>query len=283
MLDYKEFTDVDLKMHLQSGSKIKLGNLVIKPYTLKEIKDFGYTNYMQNLQFVSITIDDFVASVVDDDKRAILEEQRANLKTFDFYVTLGGLELLDNLCQALAMIFRTDDIRLLDNGIIAINFVKNGALYFNEDGDVAVNEEKFEALSEEEITLVHRDNFDDIVKIVKFQNYLSKEYEASKEEQYADEETRKLMEDMERHRKRVEAKKKAQQEEDGGNIDIADIISAISSKSNSINKLSIWRYTLFQLYDEYSRLELIDNYNFSIKAMMAGAEKVDLKHWSSKL
>ena len=107
------------------------------------------------------------------------------------------------------------------------------------------------------------------------------------EENPVDEQTRKLMEEMEGFRKKVESKKKAQKmAEQGGedeDVDIADIISAVSSKSNSINRLNIWAYTLYQLYDEYSRLELIDNYDFSIRALMAGAEKVDLKHWSSKL
>jgi hypothetical protein len=63
MLDYKEFKELDLKLHLQSGSNIKLGNLVIKPYTLEEIKDYGYTNYMTNLQLMSISVDDFLSSV----------------------------------------------------------------------------------------------------------------------------------------------------------------------------------------------------------------------------
>jgi hypothetical protein len=140
------------------------------------------------------------------------------------------------------MVFRTEDIRLLDDGIIAIDFVNKGVLKIDEDGKVFIDEEALETLPEDEITLVHRDNFDDIVEIIKFQNYLSKKYEQSDTEQYADEETRKLMEDMERHRKRVEAKKKAQKDSDGEeDIDIADIISAVSSKSNSVNKLNVWR------------------------------------------
>ncbi|MER2007487.1 MAG: hypothetical protein ABS939_08535 [Psychrobacillus sp.] len=285
MLDYKELNDIDLKLHLQSGSDIKLGNLVIKPYTLEEIKTFGYTNYMSNLQLISISMDDFISSVVDMEKRNMLEEQRTNLRIFDFYVNLGGMELLDKLLQSLSMIFRTDDIRMLDESTVAIDFVNKGIVNFDEDGTPFINQDKLEELPEDEITIVHRDNFDDIVEIIKLQNYLSKNKSEKKEEKYADEETRKLMEDMERHRKRVEEKKKAQAKAEGNDdeVDISDIISAVSSKSNSVNKVTIWKYTLYQLYDDYSRLELIDNYNFSIKAIMAGAEKVDLKHWSSRI
>ncbi len=94
------------------------------------------------------------------------------------------------------------------------------------------------------------------------------------------------MEIMENNRKKVEAKKKAKRLAEHGEeeqIDISDIISAVSQKSNTVDIFNIWNLTLYQLYDAYTRLELIDGYEFSIKAMMAGAENVDLKHWSSKI
>lgn len=286
MIDYKDLKEIDLKLHLQSGSEIKLDNLVIKPYSLREIKDVGYTNYISNLQMISISMDDFITSVTDEEHRKMLESERTNLKTLDFYVTLGGVEILVGLFQALSMIFRTDDVRMLEDGVIALNFVKIGVIELDEQGNSSVNEERLVSLKEEDMTLIHRDNFDDFVRIVQLQNYLTKDFEEDEEEELAiDEETKKLMEQMKKHRKKVEEKKKAQRQADGddGDIDISDIISAVSSKSNSINKLNVWDFTLYQLYDEYSRLELIDNYHFSLKAIMAGAEKVDLKHWSSKL
>lgn len=286
MLDYRKVQEIDLKLGLLSGGSIKVENLIVKPYTLEEIKEYGYSEYMRNLQWISVSIDDFIESISDKEKRDILEEQRANLKTFDFYLRLGGQEILDSSLVALKMIFRTEDVRLLD-GVIAIDFVKIGILREDENGELSVNNEILESLSEDEIKIVHRDNFDDLIEVVKIQNYLQKPVvKKDKEINPADEETKKLMEDMERHRKKVEEKKRRQQyaeKGEGDDIDISDIISAVSSKSNSINKLNIWLLTLYQLYDEYSRLELIENYDFSIRAMMAGAEKIDLKHWSSKL
>jgi len=285
MLEYKDLKGVDLKLTLLSGSEIKIGNLVIKPYTLGEIKDYGYTNYMTNLQLLSISLEDFITSVDDIEKRVILEQQKMNLKTLDFFISFGGEELLEAVLKSLSMIFRTEDVRVLDNnnGVIAIDFVKKGIFKVDEYDEIEVNHELLDSLSEDEITVVTRYNFDELVEAIKLQNYLEKPKEQDEEEQYADEATRKLMEDMKRHRKRVEEKKKAQQQSDGNDIDLSDIISAVSSKSNSINKLNVWQFTLYQIYDEYSRLELIDNYDFSIQAMMNGAEKVDLKHWSSRI
>lgn len=283
-MDFKGINELDLKLLLLSGSKIQVDNLEISPYTLEEIKDYGYTKYIQNLQWISISIDDFINSIVEEEKKNFLENQKANLKVFDFYIKLGGQELQDSLLSALSMIFKTNDVTILDS-VVALNFEKMGLIIRNEDGGLTVNEEKLNSISEDEIKIVHRDNFDDIVNVIKFQNYLEKP-KSKKEENInpADEETRLLQEHMKRMREKVEAKKRRQQQDDnGGEIDIYDIIDAVSSKSQTINKLNVWQLNLYQLYSEYARLELFDNYDFSIKAMLAGAEKIDLKHWSSKL
>jgi hypothetical protein len=279
--------EVDLKLLLLSGSRMKVDNFIITPYTIEEIKDYGYSNYMMNLQWVSISIDDFIKSVLDIEKRMLLEQEKSKLKTFDFYVKLGGQEMLEGLLVALSMIFKTSDVRVLQDGVIAVDFVKNKILIENEDGLLVVDEHALESANEEELILIHRDNFDNLVEVVKLQNYLTKPAKKNdRESNPADDETRQLMEHMEKMRKKVEEKKrrqKHQDKDDDSDVDISDIISAVTAKSNSINKFNVWRLTLYQLYDEYARLELIDNYDFSIKAMMAGAEKIDLKHWSSKI
>lgn len=279
-------SEVDLKLSLLSGGEIEVENLSVVPYKLREIKDYGYTEYTQSLQWISLSVDDFIDSMNDDGKKDFLEEQKANLKTFDFYTKIGGRELGEALMQALSMIFRTDDIRILDEGVIALDFEKLGIIVRDEDGNPSLSEERLDTLTESDLKIIHRDNFDDIMSVVRLQNYLEQPVpKKANELNPADEETRKLQEHMIKMREKVEKAKKQQQEDngDGKEVDIADIISAVSSKSNSINKLNIWDFTLYQVYDEYARLELIDNYSFSLQAIMAGAEKIDLKHWSSRL
>lgn len=286
MRDFREMEGVDLKLHLLSGSSIKVDNIELFPYTVEEIKDYGYSKYMMNLQWLSITVDDFIKSVLDIEKRMLLEVEKSKLKTFDFYTKLGGQEMLEGLMEALAMIFKTDDVRLIDERTIAVDFLNKGILEEDEEGELVLNEEVLNSLNEEEIVLVNRDNFDKIVEAVKILNYLKKPSDKnSREENPADEATRQLLEQMKQNEEKVKKAKQRQNEngEDDEETDISDIISAVTVKSNSISKLNVWKLTLFQLYDEYARLELIDNYDFSIKAMMAGAEKIDLKHWSSKL
>lgn len=285
MRDYREFDGLDLKLNLLRGKEIRVDNLFVPPYTLEEILEYGHSDYMMNIQILLITVDDFIASVVDLEKKLMLEVEKSNLRAFDFYMNLGGSELRDELMNALAMIFKTDDIRIIDNEVIALDFVTIGIMKEGEDGRMVVDQDILDVLDEDAVKVIHRNNFDDLVKVVKLQNCLSKpDGDLKRGANPADDETRELMEFMDKMNEKVNKKKKAQQQHDNdGDIDIHDIISAVSSKSNSINKLNVWDLTIYQLYDEYSRLELIDNYDFSIRAMMAGAEKIDLKHWSSKI
>jgi hypothetical protein len=285
MKDYKEMEQVDLKLQLLSGRGIKVGNFEVSPYTMEEIIEYGYSSYMLNLQWLSLTVDDFIKSVLDLEKRIYLQTEKSKLRTFDFYTKLGGQEMLEGLLESIAMIFKTDDVRVIEEGVIAVDFAKIGILMENESGQMVVNNEVLESVSEEDLKLIHRDNFDDLVEAIKILNYLTKPVDNKRKDNPADEEARQLLEHMEKMRKKVEDKKKKQKQADGDDedVDISDIISAVTARSNSISKLNVWKLTLYQLYDEYARLELIDNYDFSIKAMMAGAEKIDLKHWSSKL
>lgn len=283
MANYKDLNELDLKLHLLSGSQIAIDNILLKPYQLKEIRDYGYTKYINDIQWLSLGIDDFINSISDTQKKDFLIEQKENLKVFDFFIKLGGTDVFERLTQSLGMIFRTDDIKVIGEGIIGIDFEKMGILTKVKNSYV-VNQDILESIEEKDIRLVHRDNFDDIIEVVKLQNYLMKAEEKDDEINPANDEVRALMEHMQKMREKVEAKKRAQKSQDGDmDIDISDIISAVSSKSNSINRFNIWDLTLYALYDEYSRLELIDSYETSIRAIMAGAEKINLRHWASKL
>lgn len=278
----KDFDELDLKLILQKGNAISVDGIEVEPHTIGEIVEFGYSKYMHNIQWVSLSIDDFMKSIAEADKREVLESQRDKLKTLDFYIQLGGQEMMQGLIESLSMILKTDDVRILEDGIIAVGFKEMGIFTVDDNGEYSVNGEILESINEEDLKIIHRDNFDEIIQAVKLQNFIKKPSEV-KEDTYEDEATRKLAELMKKNAERVNNIKKNQSDSDEDGIDISDIISAVSSKSYSINELNVWELTLYQLYQKYSRLELIDNYDFSIKAMMAGAEKIDLKHWSSKL
>lgn len=281
-MSIRDINELDLKLVLQSGREIVVDGIGIKPFTLDEIVDIGYSTYMKKIQWISLTVDDFLEAVTEEDKKAYLEQEKDKLKTLDFYTKLGGQEMVEGLLESLSMLFRTTDIRILEDGVIALDFEAMGIFGKDENGEEMVIDEVLESIDEEDLKLIHRENFDEIIDVIKLQNFLKKPSEV-KEEEYADEATRKLMEQMKKNEERVNQIKKNNKQESDDSIDLFDIMNAVSSKSYSINELNIGQLTLFQLYQKYARLELIDNYNFSVKALVAGAEKVDLKHWSSKL
>ncbi|UGO50804.1 hypothetical protein PQE68_gp213 [Bacillus phage vB_BanS_Sophrita] len=282
-MQYRDLGSIDLKLKLLSGQGIQVDNLEITPYTLGEISNMGYTYYMNQLQWLLPNVDDFIKATEDIEKKMHLMTERNKLKVFDFFSTLGGRELKDVAVTALSTVFKTNDIYFLEEQrFIVFDFFKLGIFYKDEDGRIQIDSEKLDTIPEENLRVIHRDNFDEIIQVVKFQNGIAK---VNKEdvENPADEETRKLMQQMKENREKVKKMKSLEQQDDDDSIDISDIISAVSAKSCSINKFNIWDLTLYQLYDEYGRLELIDNYDVSVRAIMAGAEKVDLKHWSSKI
>lgn len=283
-MNLKGLDDTDLKLLLLSGSSIFVENIKITPYTIKEIvQDIGYSNYMAHAQTLSLTVEEFIKNVTDMDLRMELEVKKNDLKPFDFFADIFGSQMLESMINSLSVFLRTDDIILIEQGVLAVDFVKRGFISFDEEGALITHSEKINEVSDDELTFINRDIFEQIVQAIKYQNYLKKIEVKKRDYNPADESARLLVEQMEANKKRVEEKKRREVEDSDDEIDIGDIMSAISSKSNSLNKLNIWDLTLFQMYDEYSRLEIIDSYKFSIQAMMAGAENVQIKHWSSRI
>lgn len=284
-MQFNDAEEVDLKLCLLSGSPIYLDNLEIHPYTLNEVKEYGYTRYINTLQWISFSVGEFIDSVKDENNRKFLEDSVDNLKPFDFYFKIGGESMQAMLIESLSMIFKTDDVKVIDeNGIIALGLEELEVIKYDDNGDYYIDHDMAETLNDNDFKLIHRDNFDDIVYIVRLQNYLEKsESIADKKSVSADSKTERLKRHMEEMRRKVEEKKRKQKSSDGDEIDISDIISAISSKSNSINITNVWNLSLYQIYDAYARLEMIDDYEYKIKAMMAGSEEMELRHWSSRM
>ena len=95
---------------------------------------------------------------------------------------------------------------------------------------------------------IYRDNYEEIKKVLKLQNYIP-----DKKEEFnpANEKAKKLMEKIKRNRKTNNAVKK------DDSFELYNIISGVAWKSH-IGIDSVWDLTIYQLYDAYVRLDLID-------------------------
>ncbi len=66
--------------------------------------------------------------------------------------------------------------------------------------------------------------------------------------------------------------------------DISDIISSVCSKHPSINLFNVGNLTIYQLIDQFKRLNMIDEYFLNVESLLHGADSKDIKlvHWSLK-
>lgn len=86
---------------------------------------------------------------------------------------------------------------------------------------------------------------------------------------------------IESTRQQVEKIKAKKREE----ITLIELISALCAKHPSINLFNVWKLTYYQFINQLQRLQIIDDYDFALRSILAGADpkKVDAKHWTIKI
>jgi hypothetical protein len=244
---------LDLKLKLFAGRPIYAdgyGN--IPPLTVKEVIDIGYTEYLKYLNVLTLEASDF------------LDENDNNIHILELFLINGGEDIKNIFEEALSF------------------FLKGSVLFDEEYLRILVK------VSDNEINIVDKSNYHKIQDVIKWQNYINS-FEEKELDDFnpVDEDTKKLKERMDLiAKKRDEIKNKHknnhESDEDNEELDFYDILSSIASKSYGINEINILDLTVYQVYRKFKRLEIIDQYDVSIKSILAGAKDVKINHWSSK-
>jgi hypothetical protein len=244
----------DLDLKLLAGLPLEVEDIIIEPKKLREIIGMNYSVYNKHIGFLTITHTDLYS------KETLEEYQELKKVTiFDVLVFLAGEELKQEFINSLHYFLGTYKHEIdSESGILILEKGKKDYYFLNSS------------------------RFARIVDYIKFQNCIEEPKEKI-EEQPVDEKTRKILEKLQKGKQ--EATKLQSKNNTESNIDFYSIISAVSTKSHGINKLNIWDLTIYQLYDEYKRLSLIDNYETSIQAIMNGADMKGekLPHWSERI
>lgn len=248
---------LDMKLKLLGGFSIKSsGYGDIEPLTLGEIVDFGYERYLGCLNIINVSIEDLIGTDVAEGVEIP--------HILDLLIAIGGEDVEKQLETSLSLFLRAEAVIDKDNLQVIVR--KTGK---NKKEDVRV---------------VNRDNYDEIKKIIRYQNYVDSLDEKSDNFNPANEEARRLKERMEElKKKREKAKGKNGEDSDSEGLDIYDIISALASKSYALDENTIFNLTVYQLYSKYKRIEMIDQYEVGIKSALAGASDVKIKHWTGKI
>lgn len=242
----------DRNLKLLAGDSFFVHNFTIKPITLEEVKDVGYTRYNQFLGVLTFKVED----LVDRAKT----ELKDGVTAFDIILFSGNAELIDLLLDAICF--------FLKESKEAIKFHPSLGLVF---GDVDVDLDKAKVMNAA--------IFENLVVAIKYQNYLLSG-SAAKEFNPKNDKAKSIIDKIKRANELISKKKSNSDSE--AKVDFPDLVSAVSTKSNSYNKHNVWTLTMYQFYDEYKRLEAITSYETNVMAMVQGA-KVDLKHWCAKL
>lgn len=237
--------DSNIKIKILFGEDIYLENIgTLKSFKLKEIKDIGFDIYNQNIGVLCITKDD-----IDEMFDYELEEP---VEPFDFIIQNcihGNDDMRDSIIYSWEMIF-DEHVGLCNNGYFFL-------------GDISENR------------FITRENFDEIVSVIKEMNCVQENKNRAKPKNEAQKRYFKK-------RKEVRAMKANNKKQDN---EMLHIISAVCAKHNSYNLFNISDLTIYQLIDQYKRLCSIEEYSINFQSLMHGAsgDNVKIKHWSEPM
>lgn len=241
--------DIDLKARLLMGLDVAVHGITIKNHKLGTIfKDIGLTKYIQASSLINRSPKDFF-------KKEFINEVK-HLNMFDIFCISG--EFNEVFIQFISLF--TDYKWSFISTDVFTEFHT-----VNEFGNrVHIN----------------RDNFDDVMEVIRVMYCLDKSKRES-DRQDIDDEMAALLREFEDEEEKVRRSK-------GGNITIVSIIDGVASKHHSINLLSIWEYTVYQLIHTYYKLNQIDNETNVKSAIYTGnidAKKIELDkmHWATEL
>lgn len=231
---------------------MNVGDLQVKPITLREIKDIGYIQYNQYLSVLTLKKEEL-----------ILESKDIDISVFELIIKSDSQMLKDLLVGAISFFLREKKDEVLVHHLYGLIF----------GGTVKNPKDCF---------IVDNDNYGELVEVIKLQNGIVtiSEFDNFSPE---NDKANSIIAKFKKGREEVKKAKAKKDKGDGSNIDFADIVSAVSTKSNTYNKTNVWDLTIYQLYDEYKRLEMISGYETSIMAMVQGAKVDNLKHWSASM
>lgn len=172
-----------------------------------------------------------------------------------------GYDIIDNSC-----VYDSEMKQLYEETLSF--FFKENVEFFPKYSVFVVGDIKEERL-------LHRENFEDFLNVVKQQNNISREIK--KPEKKISEKQRRLMEKREKGRKMM-AKSKGQDD-----IGLFELASNLSIFMNDIDK--VFNLTLYQFYNQLEKYMRKDTYERNFEMYLQGADPKKLNldvHWTSK-
>lgn len=226
---------------LLSDEPIKLSNIgtLVPPKLIDIRKKIGIDTYNVFLSLTKLTPKKYYVDVC---------------KKTEYWETLTKKEKMDITLYDVVI----DNTPLMYQYISMFSFFFKEDVYIKEYSFILLNPEITHKFQKDEIQLqeneligiINAKNFDDILYLIRQICYIQNDDEDEKRIKFKNKKAKKLWDKMQNSPQMKKTKKDSEQTYSMGNI-----VSAVAYKNPSTDIVSIWNWTVFQLYDQFTRIK----------------------------
>lgn len=234
-----------------SGCNKSFNGIICTQPTLKKIcKEVGYDAYSKYLYLLSIDVDDFIEiNGLQDLYNKLSDDDKESLYLFDLLKAEPHWRIM-----------------LIE----ALNFFICGDVIYDD------NKKQINIIYNDKSFLLTKDIYEDLRYFIMTCACLKVEDKRPKK--FYNETARKAYEMLMAKRKK-QRKKKTKNGEDP-NYQLWNMIGALSSKHPSYNLINIWDLTIYQLYDQFSRIQGQVQFDiYSCRWAVWGKDTFDYSLW----
>lgn len=229
----------------------------VKSPTLREISKLGYSTYQYLVSNLLISVDsyykmindsqEYLCNFTEKEKENILQA-KTNYEKSDEDIkhntSIYSIIMLDNILAKSILC----SLKFFFEDEITYNIDTNTFLLFN--GSINENNEKV-------LTgVINEKNYNNVIDIILQRLNISR-----KQDEYDNVKPKnKIAEDILKKFRKANKKNKTNPKKDDPKMEFGNIISSISSHSKTLNILNVWDLTVFQLYDQFTRIKYDDLY-----------------------
>ena len=218
----------------------------IKSPKLIEIAEISYYTYSLYIAHLKMTPEEYFETY-HKDKEVDTESI--------FYMTKFDLLLAD------------DNFRKIITSAINFFFVED--FEFNPEYTAFVSITKNEIGKIVDVKAITKDNYTDVINII-----LQRVRITSDENEIDDLKKVKNKRGLKIYKQAINGRKSLKKaKEQNKNLTLANIIAAVASKSESLNWDTIWKITVFQLFDLFDRMQRLDSYSIASAQVAAWGNK----------
>lgn len=253
----------------------------VKSPTLKEISEIGYSTYQFLISNLLINVDSYY-EMIDKSNQNYLDnftsDEKENILSAKANYEKENNDIKKNI--SIYHIITLDKI-LIQTVLNSLNF------FFDDEVSYDINHNIFllfngtvDKNNEKVITgFINEKNYDEIVNVILQRLNISRN-----QDEYSNTKVKNKI--AEKILKKIQKANKPTQKKEDKKMEIGNLISAISSHSKTLNILNIWDLTIFQLYDQFTRMKFDDLYlrvSTSVSVWGDSENKFDDTIWFSNI